>query len=57
MLSGEARWAFDDGRLVYQRTVDLSGGVVSPADYAAFREALLTVQGWDATGIVLAPPD
>ncbi len=57
VLSGEARWAFDDGRLVYQRTVDLSGGVVSPADYAAFREALLTVQGWDATGIVLAPPD
>lgn len=53
MVSGTARWAFEDGRLTYYRQVDLAGGTVAPEEYASFREALRAVEAWDTTGVVL----
>jgi len=56
-LEGHAAWSFEEGCLVYRRQVELAGGTLAPEDYPAFREALRTVQGWDAAGIVLAVAD
>jgi hypothetical protein len=55
MISGQAAWGFEEGRLIYRRRADLMGGTIAPEDYPAFRDALHTVQAWDATGVVLVP--